>query len=177
MMLALIWAAAENDVIGREGDLPWHLPKDLKRFKALTLDHTILMGRKTFESIGRPLPRRRSIVISRNPDYRAPGAEVVSSLASGLALARQDGADAECFVIGGAEILRAALPLATKIYLTRVHAEVAGNVLFPFDPSQWQLKTEEHHPADSRHPYSFTFQLFTRFSTDGAEIRQGDEPT
>lgn len=171
-MLALIWAAAENDVIGRDGVLPWHLPKDLKRFKALTLDHTILMGRKTFESIGRPLPRRRSIVISRNPDYHAAGAEVASSLASGLALARQDGNEDECFVIGGAAILHAALPLASRIYLTRVHAEVAGDVLFPFDPNQWHLHAEEHHPADSRHPYPFSFQLFTSLPADGKEVEE-----
>ncbi len=173
-MLSLIYAASENDVIGRDGDLPWHLPKDLKRFKALTLGHAILMGRKTWESIGRPLPKRRSIVISRDSAYRAEGAEVTQSLEQAIALAqtRRPGGNAESneapdrepeiFVIGGAEIFRAALPLAERIHLTRVHAQVDGDVLFPLDEEGWHLARDERHTADERHAYPFSFQLLER---------------
>ena len=160
MRLSLILAMAENRVIGRDNDLPWRLPADLKRFKRLTLDHTIVMGRKTFESLPKLLPRRRSIVVSRNPSYRAEGAEVAGSLDEALALA--DG-EAEVFVIGGAALFAEALPRASRLYLTRVHAEVDGDVRCPpLDEGSWQLVEEERHDADERHAYDFTFQVFER---------------
>lgn len=160
MRISLVVAMAENRVIGRGNDLPWHLPADLRRFKALTTGHVILMGRRTFESIGRPLPRRRSVVISRNPDYRAAGAEVVGSLDE--ALARAAGED-EVFVIGGAAIFAAALPRADRIYLTLVHARPPGEVRFPpLDEAEWVVAEEEDHPADERHRWPFTFRRYER---------------
>lgn len=160
MKVSLILAMAENRVIGRGNDLPWHLPADLKRFKALTLDHTIVMGRKTWESIGRPLPRRRSIVISRNPDYEADGAEVAGSLDEALALAAGDD---EVFVIGGAAVFAAAVPRADRVYLTRVHAEVAGDIACPpLDDGSWVLVEEERHEANEHHAYPFSFQVYDR---------------
>lgn len=160
MKLSLILAMAENRVIGRGNDLPWHLPADLKRFKALTLDHAIVMGRRTFESIGRPLPRRRSIVISRDPAYAADGVEVAHSLDEALQLAAGDD---EVFVIGGAAVFAAALPRADRLYLTRVHAEAEGDVTCPpLDDGSWKLLSEERHEADERHAYPFTFQVYER---------------
>ena len=159
-MLSLILAISENQVIGRDGDLPWHLPADLKRFKKLTVGHTLLMGRKTFESIGRPLPKRRSLVLSRDSSYQAPGIEVAPSLRQALELAAGDD---EVFVIGGARVFEESLPMADRLYLTRVHAEVGGDVTMPeFSPDSWQLVSEERHEADQRHAFPFTFQVFER---------------
>jgi len=171
MKVSLLVAMAENRVIGRDGDLPWHLPADLKRFKRLTTGHAIVMGRRTWESIGRPLPKRRSIVVSRRPDSVAPppspkgdgaveGVEVVSSLEEALALAEDDD---EVFVIGGAELFAAALDRADRLYVTRLHAEVEGDVRMPsFEDGSWELVAEETHDADERHAYSFTFETYER---------------
>lgn len=160
MTVSLLVAMAENRVIGRDGDLPWHLPTDLKRFKRLTTGHAIVMGRRTWESIGRPLPKRRSIVVSRRPGYEAAGAEVASGLEEALALAADDD---EVFVIGGAELFAAALDRADRLYLTRVHAEVEGDVRMPpFDDGSWELVAEESHGGDERHAYSFTFETYER---------------
>src|SRR5262245_14330204 len=123
--LSLIVAMGRNCVIGHEGKLPWHLPADLKRFKAQTMGHHIIMGRRTWESVGRALPGRVSVVVTRNPAYYAPGATVVDSLAAALELAS---GDTEPFVIGGGELYRAALPSAHRIYLTEVLAEYPGDV-------------------------------------------------
>lgn len=162
MKISLVVAAAENGVIGRQNTLPWHLPRDLARFKALTLDHTIVMGRKTFESIGKPLPRRRNVVISRNRDYAPVGAEVVACLDQALAITA--GED-EVFVIGGAEIFRQALPLAERIYLTRIHADVPGDIVLPpLDHTTWCLVANEHHEADERHAFACSFQCYERCS-------------
>lgn len=150
-------------MIGRAGDVPWHLPKDLKHFKALTTGHTIIMGRKTFESVGRPLPHRRNVVLTRDPTYRAEGVTVVHDLDAALALA--EGED-EVFVTGGEEIYRLALPRADRLYLTVVHATVEGDTRFPeFDEAQWRRVSEEHHPADERHAHAFTFRLYERHRT------------
>ncbi len=161
MKISLLVAMSENRVIGRDGALPWHLPADLKRFKKLTLGHAVIMGRKTYlsivESLGRPLPKRRSFVLSRDPAYRAPGAEMASSLEQALELA----GDAETFVIGGASVFAEARPLADRLYLTRVHAEVSGDVFFPeIDADSWHLVSEEYHPADDRHVYPFSFLVY-----------------
>ncbi len=156
-------------MIGRDGELPWHLPADLKRFKKLTLGHVVIMGRKTHESIverlGRPLPKRRSLVLSRASPrqmkgHRGPGFEVVSSLDQALELAV---GEPEVFVIGGAAVFAEALPLADRIYLTLVHAEVEGDVIFPdFDARSWQLVSEERHEADQRHAHAFSFRVYDR---------------
>ncbi|RMH23020.1 MAG: nucleoside triphosphate pyrophosphohydrolase [Acidobacteria bacterium] len=160
--ISLLAAMSENRVIGRDGRLPWHLPADLKRVKRLTVGHTVIMGRRTFESIGRPLPRRRSIVLSRDRRYRPAGVEVAASLEEALALA---GGEEEVFVFGGAELFRLALPRARRIYLTLVHAEVEGDVHFPpWDESDWRLVEDRRYDADERHPHPYSFRLYERRS-------------
>ncbi len=159
-VISILVAMDENGVIGRDGDLPWRLPADLRRVKALTTGNTIIMGRKTFDSIGRPLPNRRSIVISRDRSLRIEGAEVVHSLEAALARAQ---ADDEIFVFGGAEIFRLALPLAHRLYLTRVHAQVDGDVHFPsWRPEAWEQIEDQSHPADERHDFPYSFQTWRR---------------
>lgn len=158
--LALIVAVADNGTIGNGNDLPWRLPDDLRRFKTLTLGKPVLMGRRTFDSIGRPLPGRRNIVISRQPDLGIEGCEVAGSLPQAVALA---GAVAEIMVIGGAQIYREALPLADVIHLTRVHAQVPGDATFgPLPPGQWREVSSELHPADERHAHAFSFVTLVR---------------
>jgi dihydrofolate reductase len=157
--LSLIVAMARNRVIGRDGKLPWHLSADLKRFKALTWGHHIIMGRNTWESIGRPLPGRVSVVVTRNPAYTATGATVVNSLAEALALAH---ADSEAFVIGGGEMYREALPLADRIYLTELLADYPGDVLFPtLAPREWLAREREHHAGESDQP-AWDFVVYER---------------
>ncbi|HEX7115327.1 MAG TPA: type 3 dihydrofolate reductase [Steroidobacter sp.] len=159
-MLSLLVAAAENDVIGRQNDLPWRLPDDLKRFKALSLGKPVIMGRRTYESIGRPLPGRTNIVVSRRPDLAIEGCIVVDSLEAAIAVA---GEAPEILVIGGAEVFREALPRASRIYLTRVHAHVEGDVHFPaLEPDEWREVEVQHHPADERHAHAFSFILLER---------------
>ena len=150
--LTLIAAMDRNRAIGKGGRLPWHLPDDLRRFKALTLGHTVLMGRKTFESIGRPLPGRRNVVLTRNPNFQAEGVEVVPTLQAGLA-------GREIMVIGGGEVYALALPLARRMWLTLVDTEITeADTFFPeFDPSEWRETGRAFHPADGQHPFSFSF--------------------
>ena len=156
MRLTIVVAMADNRVIGRDGGLPWRLPEDLKHFKAVTMGKPILMGRKTWESIGRPLPGRLNIVITRDPGYVAEGATVVHSLKEALKVAEDSGAREPC-VIGGAEIYRLALGRAMRLELTEVHAEVEGDTLFPeFDRSLWsETKRIEHEAEDGRPAYAF----------------------
>jgi len=145
--------------IGKDNRLPWHLSSDLKRFKQLTLGHHLLMGRKTYETIGRPLPGRTTIVITRNPQYQAAGCLVAPSLEEALGLARENG-ETEAFIAGGGEIFTLALPLADRIYLTRVHAQVEADVFFPpFSLEGWrQIETIEQ-PADEKNDYPARFIL------------------
>ena len=162
--LSLIAAVASNDVIGRDGGLPWHLPADLKHFKRLTTGHTVLMGRRTWQSIleaiGRPLPKRRSIVLSRDASYAAPGAETASDLDSALALTEPG---EKIFIIGGHSLYASSLPRAKTLELTRVHAEIDGDVTFPaVDWQHWCLEWSEDHPADERHAHAFTFERYAR---------------
>jgi dihydrofolate reductase len=155
--ISLIVAAGENDVIGRSGSmLPWHLSADLAHFKQLTLGRPIIMGRKTYDTIGRALPGRRNIVISRNPGFDAPGCEVVTSLEAALGTAAQDG-DGEVFVIGGSQIFEAAMPKATLIHLTRVHAAPEGDAYFVCDLPQWHETSREDHTADANNEYAYSF--------------------
>jgi dihydrofolate reductase len=133
--ISIIAAVARNGVIGRDNRLPWHLPEDLKRFRALTMGHHVIMGRKTWESIGRVLPGRTMVVVSRDPGYGVPGCLIAHSLEEALGLC---GDDPEVFVIGGAEIYRQALPMAGRLYLTRIEQDVAGDTCFPsFDMTEW----------------------------------------
>ena len=162
-MISIIVAVAENGVIGSDNRLPWHLPDDLKRFKALSLGKPIVMGRRTFDSIGRPLPGRANIVISRQPGLTIAGAVVRHSLDAALVAA---GSVPEIVVIGGAEIFRQVLPRTNTIHLTRVHARVAGDVLFPeLDPAKWREAAVEHHAADERHQYAFSFVTLQRIES------------
>ncbi len=166
MKLSLIVAVSENGVIGRNGDLPWHLSADLKRFKRITMGHVMLMGRKTWESIGRPLPGRASIVISRQADYSTGFAEVgvAENLDQALAQAHSSPADSsEVFVIGGAQLYELTFPRADQLLLTRVHATVDGDVKFPeVDWNRWQLVEETPHEADEKNEYAHTYQVYQR---------------
>ena len=160
MKLCLVVAMARNRVIGRGNSLPWHLPADLKFFKRITLGKPILMGRKTFESIGRPLPQRRNIVITENRHFRAAGCLVVHSLSEALAAAQPA---PQVMIIGGASLYRQTLPRASSIYLTQVEADIAGDTYFPeFDRTAWQEEWHEDHPADARHAYSYRFLFLKR---------------
>jgi len=161
MIVSLIAAVAENGVIGIENRLPWRLPLDLERFKALTWGHPLVMGRRTFESVGRALPGRRSIVLSGDPGWSPPpGVERAHDFEEALALS---GEAKEVFVAGGEAVYRLALPRADRLYLTCVHADVEGDRHFPsFSPEDWRLVEEEPHPADDRHPYPFTFRVYHR---------------
>ena len=158
--VSAIVAAAENNAIGKGNQLLWHLPNDLRFFKRTTQGHPIVMGRKTYESVGKPLPNRRNIIITRQPDYTVDGAEVVHSLQEALTLCV---GKAEVFIVGGAEIYKQALPILGRIYLTRVHADVIGDAFFPdFAEREWVLVSEESHPADERHAYAYTFMVYER---------------
>lgn len=167
--LALVVAVAENGVIGRNGDLPWRLPDELRYFKRLTVGHTLIMGRKTFESIGRPLPRRRSLVLTRDAGFAAEGIETAQSLDQALAMARRspnetgDQAGPNIFVVGGSSVYRLALPRARHLFLTRVHAEPDGDTFFrPISDLEWKTVASEHHAADDRHAHAFTMEHLRR---------------
>jgi dihydrofolate reductase len=164
--IALIWAQARNRVIGRDNDLPWHLPRDLKHFMRTTVGHPVIMGRRTFESMKAPLPRRTNIVVTRNPDYRPAGALVAADLDAALALAA---ADCEAtgrgtiFIAGGAEIYRLGLELATHLIVTAIDAEFAGDTFFPeVDWAAWRQVSREDHPADAEHAWPFSIQVWER---------------
>ena len=154
-------AMADNGVIGRDNGLPWHLPDDLKRFKAMTLGHSVLMGRRTFESIGRALPGRRNLVLTRNPDWHAAGCETVTSLDA----ARAGAGDSTLFVIGGAGVFSLCWPIVGRLELTEVHADVAGDTrLAGFNRGEWRESFREDHAADARHAWPFSFVTLVRRS-------------
>ena len=159
-MISLIVAVSANGVIGRGGELPWHLSDDLKRFKQLTLGKPIVMGRKTFESIGRALPGRQNIVLTRQSEFAADECDVVSSIDAAIAASGDAG---EIVVIGGSEIYKLFLPLAERIYLTRVHIDVDGEVRFSeLDDELWQESERENHDADDLNEYEFTTSVLER---------------
>jgi dihydrofolate reductase len=158
MRLAAIVAMASNRCIGKDNTLPWRLPADLKRFKQLTLGHTLVMGRKTYESIGRPLPGRTMVVLTRQRDFAPEGVQVAHSLEQALALARGD----EVFITGGADLYQQTLERLRRLYLTRIEREYEGDTFFPeVDLSGWRLVEEEHHPATATEP-PFTFLTYER---------------
>jgi len=160
LRVSIIAALADNAVIGRDGTLPWHLPDDLRRFKALTMGRPILMGRRTFEAIGRALPGRRNLVLTRSARAFPEGIEPVASLATAMARCADA---AQLCVIGGAEVYAQAFPLATRLELTRVHVDARGDVRFPeFDAAQWREVERIEHPADARHEWPMTFQTLER---------------
>ncbi len=157
--IVLVAAVSENGVIGRDGDMPWHLPDDLKRFKRITMGHPVLMGRRTWESIGKALPGRRNIVLTRDRDFVAEGAVVVHTIDEACSAA----ASADLFVIGGGVVYRLLLDDASVVELTRVHADVEGDTTFPSLPSkEWSRIHQEDHAADERHIHAFTFERWER---------------
>lgn len=159
-MLSLVVAAGENNEIGKDGRMPWHLPADLKQFKSLTLGKPVIMGRRTFEAIGKPLVERRNIVVTSNPEFHAPGCELAASFTDALVIAA---GVAEIMVIGGAQIYRAALPRAQRIYLTRVHARFDADTFFPqLDSAEWLETGREDHAADERNPFNYSFSTLER---------------
>lgn len=160
MLLSLIAAVARNNVIGSEGRLPWRLPDDLAHFKAITLGKPLIMGRRTFESIGRPLPGRQTIVLTRQAHWTASGCTVASTAETALQAA---GSAPEVMVMGGAEIYRLFLPQAHRFYLTEVGAEVEGDTRFPdWNRNEWQERSREFHPADARHAVPFSIVVLER---------------
>ncbi|CCG98689.1 Dihydrofolate reductase [Fibrella aestuarina BUZ 2] len=174
MHISLIAAMAQNRVIGRDDatgkpDLPWHLPDDFAYFKRHTLGHAIIMGRKSFEALGKPLPKRANIIVTRNTAFKPDGATVVHTLDEAIETAKvieEQGDETrtpEIFVIGGGEIYKAALPLATRIYLTEIQRTYDGDTQFPqFDKAQWREVSRHHHPADGRHEAAFDFVVYER---------------
>ena len=162
MRVSLITAMAANRVIGRRNSLPWRLPADMRRFKALTMGHTLIMGRKTYDSVGYPLPGRRTVVITRQPGWKADGVSVVHSLDEALQAAARIGGG-EVLVAGGGEIFRDALPRADRIYLTRIEQDFPGDTFFPeLDAAAWRIVEQEHHDASDENPYAFTFETLDR---------------
>lgn len=159
--LSVIAALARNRVIGRDNDLPWHLPEDLKRFRALTMGHHIVMGRKTYESLGRLLPGRTTVIVTRNHDYQVPGAVVVHSLEEAMTAC---GADPEVFLIGGAELYQQSLALAGRLYLTEIDAEFEGDAYFPaFSQDDWRETARESHTSGEGLPFSYvTYEAVPR---------------
>lgn len=169
MRLSIIAALSSNNVIGRNNDLPWHLSSDLKRLKALTMGHHMIMGRRTYDSIGRPLPGRRIVVITRDEAFAPEGVEVVHSLEDAIQLAQ---GDEEPFIAGGAQIFEQAIHRADRMYLTRVHAEIEGDTWFPDfdDVSEWHLTDAEHFEADEKNDYPYSFLTYDRVAPEGHAI-------
>jgi len=160
LKITLIVAAAANNAIGKNNKMLWHLPDDFKYFKQHTLDHSIVMGRKTFESIGKPLPQRRNIVLTKDLNWSAEEVDVANSLDEVLTYCRDE---REIFIIGGAKIYQQMLPFAQKILLTRVHTTLDGDAYFPeLSQTEWKKVSEERHPQDERHAYAFTFEVWDR---------------
>lgn len=161
-MISFILAMDENRVIGKDNQLPWHLPEDLKFFKRVTIGHPIVMGRKTFESIGRALPGRENIIITRNCAYTRDDCTVFYEMEAFLSYCHQN-AEEEYFVIGGAEIFKALLPNVERLYITEIHHQFEGDTFFPvLDMSQWELMSREEGLKDEKNPYFYEFTIYHR---------------
>lgn len=165
MIVSLIAALTKNRVIGKNNDLPWHLPDDMKYFMKTTSGHAVIMGRKNYDSIPekfRPLPNRTNMVVTRNKNLQAPGCLIFHSVEEALNKARSSNEE-EAFVIGGAEIYALSLPLATRLYLTEIDTELQGDTHFPeIDPQQWKEISRKHHGPDERHVYGFDFVVYEK---------------
>lgn len=165
MTISLIAALARNRVIGRNNDLPWHLPDDMKYFMQTTKSHHVIMGRRNYDSIPekfRPLPNRVNIVVTRQKSLTLPNCTVVHSLEEAVAIAREAG-EQELFIIGGAAIYQLGMPIAQRLYLTEIDATLSGDTYFPeFDKQAWKETARQHHPADERHAYAFDFVIYER---------------
>jgi dihydrofolate reductase len=163
MRLSLIWAMTRNRVIGRNNALPWHLPDEMRHFMRTTLGHPVIMGRKQFEAMGKPLPKRTNIVLSRNPAFAPDGIVVVQTLDHAIARAQEAGGGDEAMVIGGAEIYALALPKADRLYFTLIDTELDGDTWFPqFDDSKWREVQRDEHGIDARHAYAFSIRVLDR---------------
>ena len=162
MIISLLLAADENNVIGKDNQLPWRLPNDLKYFKNLTWGMPVLMGRKTFESLGKPLPGRKNIVITRNKDWKNEAVAVVHSTEEAIHIAQESDIK-EIFIIGGAEIFNSVLPQANRIYLTRIHHQFEGDAFFPeLNKNEWQVTSQKFCTVDEKNAYPHTFQVWER---------------
>ena len=160
--ISAIAAMSLNRVIGLNNQLPWHLPADLKHFKELTQGHPILMGRKTHESIGRPLPNRTNLILTRNDEYTASGCKVVASMEAAIAIAQKQSAS-ELFIIGGSEIYKQLMPKVERLYLTIIHHTFEGDAFFPeIDESEWDEKSREDYQADEKNLYYYSFLMLER---------------
>jgi dihydrofolate reductase len=168
MIISAIVATAKNNVIGKDNQIPWYLPADLKYFKKTTLNHHVIMGRKSFQSIGRPLPKRTNIVITRNAFFTATGVQVVHSIDEALHKALLQG-EQEAFIIGGAEIYRQSMPYWDRVYLTRVDLEVEGDTYFPeLDPEEWTCVSSEPQEPDEKNKFPYTFEVYERIKAPSA---------
>jgi dihydrofolate reductase len=164
LQISIIVALSENNVVGLRNQLPWKLSADLKRVKSLTMGHHIIMGRKTFESIGRPLPGRTNVIITRNTNYKAEGCVIASSLQHALEIAVND---TEVFIFGGGEIFKEAMPLASKIYMTRVHTHLEGDTYFPeIKPFDWRIVELQEFKADEKNEFDYSFMTLIRFEAE-----------
>lgn len=168
--IAYVVAMDDNRLIGRNNALPWRLPDDMRWFRRHTIGKPCIMGRKTYDSLParfRPLPDRLNIVVTRNPDYDAPGAVVVHSVEDALEIAGQTDGVTEIIIVGGADLFRRLLPIVDRLYLTRVHDAAEGDVYFPeFDPAQWREVYREEHPADENHAFAFTWLILDRVAAN-----------
>lgn len=160
MILSCVIAFGKNRGLGFGNKLPWHLPDDLKNFKEITRGHTVIMGRKTYDSMGRLLPERKNIIITRDKSYEVPGATIVHSVEEAIEECKDE---EESFIIGGGEILKLALPYLNRMYLTHVEAEVPADSFFPeFNIKDWKVISERFHPKDEKHSFEFTFKVYER---------------
>ena len=161
----MIAAVARNGAIGKANDLPWHLPDDMKYFMQTTKGHHVIMGRKNYESLPekfRPLPNRTSIVVTRQPGYKAPGCTIVHQIEEGVKIAEESG-EAELFIIGGSEIYKLGMPLADQLYLTEIEADIEGDTFFPFyQKESWHEISRQHHTVDERHQFAFDFVVYKK---------------
>jgi dihydrofolate reductase len=162
MNLSIIVALSENNVVGINNQLPWHLSADLKRLKSITMGHHLIMGRKTFESIGKPLPGRTNVIITHNKEYKAEGAVVVSSVKEALETAKND---SEAFIFGGGEVFKETLPMVNKIYMTKIHQTFNGDTFFPeLKSNEWKETFREEHQPDEKNQYRYSFINLERVS-------------
>ena len=166
MIVSSIVAVTKNGVIGKDNDIPWDLPKDMRYFKRTTLNHHIIMGRKNYEAMGNPLPKRTNIILTRDPFYISSSCLVAHSVEEALSMA-YDNKEKEAFIIGGAQIYEASMPYWDKFYITEIDAEIEGDVYFPpVDYKEWNLISEEKHTKDESNPYDFIFKIYERNVTE-----------
>ena len=174
MIVSCIVATAKNNVIGKDNDIPWYLPADLKYFKRTTLDHHIIMGRNCYRSIGQPLPKRTNIILTRDPYFISSSCLVAHSIEEALTMAFENG-EKEAFIIGGGQIYEQSIKYWDKLYLTEVDLEVDGDVFFPeLDMSEWELVWEEHHEKDEKNEFNFTFKVYQRLEIEMEEDSDSD---